>query len=132
VGDSNISDLNHPEGLKYGPEHEWSSIGDDGIVTVGITDFAQDQLGDIEYVELPSPGLEVEKGAAFAEVESTKTASDVYAPCSGEIVEVNDRVVSRPEQMNSDPYAAWLVRIRPNRPEELDQLLDAAGYLSRL
>lgn len=132
MGDSNISDLIHPEGLKYGPEHEWSSIGDDGIITVGITDFAQDQLGDIEYVELPSPGLQVEKGTAFAEVESTKTASDVYAPCSGEIVEVNDGVVSQPEQMNSDPYAAWLVRIRPSHPEELDQLLDAAGYRSLL
>ena len=132
MSDGHHSDLNHPDGLKYGPEHEWSSIGDDGIVTVGITDFAQGQLGDIEYVDLPSPGSKTERGATFAEVESTKTASDVYAPCSGQVVEVNDDLVSQPQKINSEPYASWFVRIRPSHPEELDQLLDAAGYLSRL
>jgi glycine cleavage system H protein len=125
-------DVSHPDGLKYGPEHEWSSVGDDGIVTVGITDFAQGQLGDIEYLDLPSLGTVVEKGAGFAEVESTKTASDVYAPCSGEIVAVNDELVRQPQQINSEPYASWFVRIRPSRPEELDELLDAAGYQEKL
>jgi glycine cleavage system H protein len=120
--------MNHPDDLRYGPEHEWSSIGADGIVTVGITEFAQSQLGDIEFVELPSSGGTVARGAAFAEVESTKTASDVYAPCSGEIVAVNDVPVDQPHAVNEDPYGCWLVRIRPSRPEELGQLLDAAGY----
>jgi glycine cleavage system H protein len=128
----NPAGLNHPDGLKYGPEHEWSSVGDDGIVTVGITDFAQGQLGDIEYVDLPSPGSKTTRGAAFAEVESTKTASDVYAPCSGEIVEVNEALAAEPQQINNEPYASWFIRIRPSRPEELDQLLDAAGYRRQL
>ena len=124
--------MNHPDGLKYGPEHEWSSIGDDGIVTVGITDFAQGQLGDIEYLDLPSLGATVEKGAGFAEVESTKTASDVYAPCSGEIVAVNDELARQPQRINSEPYASWFVRIRPSHPEELGQLVSAASYVGRL
>ena len=124
--------MNHPDGLRYGPEHEWSSVGDDGIVTVGITDFAQGQLGDIEYLDLPKVGTTVEKGAGFAEVESTKTASDVYAPCSGQVVEVNDDLVSQPQKINSEPYASWFVRIRPSRPEELDQLADAATYAGKL
>ena len=124
--------LNHPEGLRYGPEHEWSSVGDDGIVTVGITDFAQNQLGDVEYVDLPVAGSTTERGAAFAEVESTKTASDVYAPCSGEVTEVNEALAAQPQQINSNPYAAWFIRIRPSHPEELDQLLDADGYRGTL
>jgi glycine cleavage system H protein len=124
--------MNHPDGLKYGPEHEWSSVGDDGIVTVGITDFAQGQLGDIEYLDLPKVGTTVAKGAGFAEVESTKTASDVYAPCSGEIVAVNDELASQPQRINSEPYASWFVRIRPSHPEELDQLADAATYAAKL
>jgi glycine cleavage system H protein len=124
--------MNHPDGLKYGPEHEWSAVGDDGIVTMGITDFAQGQLGDIEYLDLPALGTVVEKGAGLAEVESTKTASDVYAPCSGEIVAVNDELVRQPQRINSEPYDSWFVRIRPSRPEELDQLLDAAGYQGKL
>ena len=124
--------MNHPDGLRYGPEHEWSSIGDDGIVTVGITDFAQGQLGDIEYLDLPKVGTVVEKGAGFAEVESTKTASDVYAPCSGEIVAVNDELARQPQRINSEPYASWFVRIRPSHPEELGQLVSAASYVGRL
>jgi glycine cleavage system H protein len=124
--------MNHPDDLRYGPEHEWSSIGADGIVTVGITEFAQSQLGDIEFVELPSSDGTVERGAAFAEVESTKTASDVYAPCSGEIVAVNDELASQPQRINSEPYASWFVRIRPSHLEELDQLADAATYAAKL
>lgn len=126
------SGLSHPDGLRYGPEHEWSSVGDDGIVTVGITDFAQNQLGDIEYVDLPKPGSQTERGKAFAEVESTKTASDVYAPCSGEVVEVNEALAGQPQQINTAPYASWFVRIWPSQPGELDQLLDASAYLGRL
>ncbi|MFD9733304.1 glycine cleavage system protein GcvH [Umezawaea sp. NPDC059074] len=124
--------MRFPENLRYGPEHEWSEVAPGHVVTVGITDYAQDQLGDVQWVELPRVGAEVELGAAFVEVESTKTASEVYAPCSGRVVEVNESLVGDPEQVNTDPYAAWFVRIQASRPEELDRLRSAEEYAAEL
>lgn len=124
--------MSHPDSLKYGPQHEWSSIGDDGTVTMGITDFAQDSLGDVQFLELPSVGDTVTKGNPIAEVESAKTSSDVYAPCSGEVVEANEALVRNPEKINTAPYEAWFVRIRPSDPTELETLLGAGEYVERL
>lgn len=120
--------MSFPEHLRYGPQHEWTDVAADRTVTVGITDFAQDQLGDIQWIELPSVGAEVERASAFVEVESTKTASDVYAPCSGTVLAVNESLINAPEQVNADPYAAWFVRIEPTDPGELNQLIDATAY----
>jgi glycine cleavage system H protein len=127
-----ISDMKFPEHLRYGPEHEWVLISEDGTVTMGITDYAQDQLGDIEYVELPIQGATVTRGEPMAEVESTKTASDVYSPCSGDVLERNEKVVEDPSMINSDPYGAWLIRISPSNPDELSALPGAADYRARL
>jgi glycine cleavage system H protein len=117
-----------PGDLRYTEEHEWTH--DDGdVVKVGITDYAQEQLGDVVYVDLPSAGAEVRKGQAFGEVESTKSVSDLYAPCSGVIRERNDALEERPELINEDPYGqGWMVAIEPSDRSELDGLLDAAGY----
>jgi glycine cleavage system H protein len=132
VSSRSISEMTFPENLRYGPEHEWVQVGEDGVVTMGITDFAQDQLGDVEYVDLPAEGAETRRGEAIAEVESTKTASEVYAPCTGTVVERNEKLVDDPSLINSDPYAAWFIRISPSAPDELSQLADAAGYRDRL
>ena len=117
-----------PEDLRYGPEHEWSRIDADGSVTIGITDFAQDQLGDVEFLDLPEVGATLTRGEPMAEVESTKAASDIFAPVSGEVIEVNSDLVAQPKKINSDPYGAWLVRVRPSDPAELDTLISAAEY----
>lgn len=119
-----------PNTLIYTEQHEW--IRDDGdVVTVGITDFAQDQLGDVVYVDLPSPGAEVESGQPFGEVESTKSVSDLFAPITGEIVSRNEELDDRPELVNSDPYGeGWMVTIRPSDRSQLEGLLDAEGYLA--
>lgn len=114
-----------PPELKYAPSHEW--LAPDG--TVGISDFAQDQLGDVVYVELPEVGRVVTAGETVAVVESVKTASDIYAPVSGEVVEVNTALEKTPELINQDPYGeGWIFRIRPLDMGHLDDLLDAAGY----
>jgi glycine cleavage system H protein len=116
-----------PEELRYTPEHEWVAPGTP--VKVGITDFAQDALGDIVYVQLPEPGTAVEAGQAFGEVESTKSVSEIYAPVSGTVVTRNDRLADEPELINTDPYGGgWLVEIEPTDPAGLGRLLDAAGY----
>jgi glycine cleavage system H protein len=117
-----------PSDLHYTEQHEW--VRDDGdVVTIGITHFAQDQLGDVVYVDLPSPGTEVEKDQPLGEVESTKSVSDLYAPLTGVVVERNDELDERPELVNSEPYGAgWMVTIRPTDRSQLDGLLDAAGY----
>jgi len=117
-----------PDDLKYTREHEWArSKG--GRVVVGITDFAQDQLGDVVYVELPAVGDEVKKGESFGVVESTKAVSDLFAPVSGKVVEVNDPLVETPETVNEDPYEeGWLIAIEPSDPAELAGLLDAKAY----
>jgi glycine cleavage system H protein len=117
-----------PKDLRYTEQHEW--VRDEGeIVRVGITDFAQDQLGDVVYVDLPSPGAEVQQDQPFGEVESTKSVSDLYAPVTGVIEARNDALDERPELVNSDPYGdGWMVTIRPSEGAELEGLLDADGY----
>lgn len=120
--------MNTPESLKYSPSHEWSQVDGDTL-TVGITDFAQDQLGDVVFVELPSVGKEVSAGSAVAVVESVKTASDIYAPVSGEVTEVNSALEDAPETLNSDPYeGGWMFRLRVADAAELDKLLSAEEY----
>lgn len=117
-----------PSDLLYTPEDEWlRREGDEAVV--GITDYAQDALSDIVYVELPSTGESFEKGATFGTVESVKAASDLYMPVAGEIVEVNDSLADTPELLNSDPFGeAWLVKIKISDPDELDGLMDAVAY----
>ncbi|MSO79574.1 MAG: glycine cleavage system protein GcvH [Acidimicrobiia bacterium] len=120
--------MEFPEGLKYSKEHEWVAV-DGGRARVGITDYAQDALGDIVYVQLPAVGLAVAADATCAEVESTKSVSDIYAPASGTVVEVNDSLNDAPETLNQDPYGAgWIFTLELNDPSEVDALLDAAAY----
>jgi glycine cleavage system H protein len=120
--------MEFPEGLRYSAEHEWVRV-DGTRATVGITDFAQDALGDVVYVNLPENGASVVRMAGCAEVESTKSVSDIYAPVGGTIVEVNDALDAAPEQINSDPYGeGWLFTVEMTDPAELDGLMDAAGY----
>ncbi|HUL10587.1 MAG TPA: glycine cleavage system protein GcvH [Methylococcaceae bacterium] len=119
---------NLPDDLKYAKSHEWARMEDDGKVRVGITDFAQEQLGDVVYVELPSVGRQVKAGEACAVIESVKAASDIYSPVSGEIIMINPSLSDAPEAINQDAYAAWLFCVEPINPSELDALLDAAGY----
>jgi glycine cleavage system H protein len=118
-----------PEDLRYSREHEWTRSEDDGRVRVGITDFAQDALGDVVYVDLPEPGTKVTAGQPFGEVESTKSVSDVYAPVSGTIVERNGALEEKPELVNEQPYGdGWLVAIEPSEAAQLEQLLDSGAY----
>jgi glycine cleavage system H protein len=125
--------VEYPDELRYSREHEWARTEQDGRVRVGITDFAQDALGDVVYVDLPEAGTKVSAGQAFAEVESTKSVSDVYAPVTGTIVERNGALEDKPELVNQQPYGdGWLVAIEAADPAELDQLLDAAGYREHL
>jgi len=120
--------MEFPEELKYTEEHEWVMVEDD-VVTIGITDFAQDQLGDVVFVELPEVGETLESGKPLGVVESVKAVSDVYAPLSGEVVEVNDDLPDEPEMLNSSPYEdGWMVKIKLSDSGELDDLLDAAAY----
>ena len=117
-----------PEALKYSASHEWSRLEGDTL-TVGITDFAQDQLGDVVFVELPSVGQTVTAGSAVAVVESVKTASDIYAPVSGEVLEVNSALEDAPETINSAPFeGGWMFKLRVSDVSELDKLLDANAY----
>jgi glycine cleavage system H protein len=117
-----------PENLRYTAEHEWVAAGD-GPVRVGITDFAQDALGDIVYVQLPEPGTEVAAGDAFGEVESTKSVSEIYAPVSGRVTARNEALGDSPDLINTDPYGeGWLVELEPSDPASLSQLLDADWY----
>ncbi|MBS1173321.1 MAG: gcvH [Proteobacteria bacterium] len=117
-----------PADLKYAKSHEWARLADDGLVTVGITDHAQELLGDIVFLELPEVGKVVAGGEECAVVESVKAASDIYAPVAGEIVAVNQQPVDRPEMVNEDAYAAWLFRIKPDNAADINDLLDADGY----
>ena len=122
------ANMNFPEDLRYTKDHEWArSKG--GRVLVGITEFATDQLGDVVYVDLPAVGEQVTKGEAFGVVESTKAVSDLYAPVSGKVVEVNSPLVDAPEGINEDAYGdGWMIAIEPSNPKELDELLDAKAY----
>lgn len=118
-----------PDNLRFTPDHEWLRLEDDGTVTVGITDHAQQALGELVYVELPEVGRECEAGDACAVVESVKAASDVYAPVAGEITEVNEDLEDSPESVNSSPYEdGWLMRIQPVNPAALEDLFDADAY----
>ncbi|MCK9532771.1 MAG: glycine cleavage system protein GcvH [Gammaproteobacteria bacterium] len=120
---------NVPANLKYAKSHEWVRAESDGSVTVGITEHAQDLLGDMVYVELPDVGRTLTAGKECAVVESVKAASDVYAPIAGEVLAVNDAVTAGPDLVNKDPYGeGWLFRLKPADVAELDKLLDAAGY----
>jgi len=117
-----------PEHLKYSKEHEWVAV-DGARARVGITDYAQDALGDIVYVQLPSVGTTVAANATCAEVESTKSVSDIYAPVSGTVVEVNDALGEAPELVNQEPYGVgWIFALELSDPSEVDALLDAAAY----
>jgi glycine cleavage system H protein len=120
---------NIPVDLKYTKSHEWVRMNDDGSVTVGISDSAQDQLGDMVFIEVPEVGLSVTAKEACAVVESVKAASDVYAPLSGEIVEANESLADSPETVNQDAYGAgWIFRMQPSDASELDALMDADAY----
>jgi glycine cleavage system H protein len=120
---------NIPDNLRYTKSHEWVKAEDDGSVTVGITDHAQELLGDMVFVELPEAGREVDVGEECAVVESVKAASDVYAPLAGRIVAVNEALADAPETINEDPYGGgWMFRVEPDDDSQLDTLLDAEAY----
>ena len=122
-----MSDL--PAELKYASSHEWARLDSDGTVVVGITDHAQEALGDIVYIELPEMGVAVDAGAEVAVVDSVKAASDIYSPVTGEVVEINPVLEDEPETVNSNPYAdGWLFRVKVASPDELEDMLDADGY----
>lgn len=118
---------NVPTELKYTKSHEWVAIDGD-TATVGITDHAQDLLGDMVYIELPEVGDSLEAGKECAVVESVKAASDVYSPLSGEVVEINESLADSPETVNSDPYGGWLFKVKMSNAVEADSMLDAAAY----
>ena len=120
--------MNIPAHLRYTSSHEWLRRESDGTITVGITDHAQGQLGDLVFIELPAVGRKVGAGEACAVVESVKAASDVYAPIAGEVVAANAEVAATPEAVNKDAYAAWLFRLEPTDAAAMDALLDARGY----
>ena len=118
-----------PDHLRYTAEHEWVQSVDDGTVRIGVTDFAQDSLGDIVYVQLPEPGTTVQAGDAVGEIESTKSVSDLYAPVSGTVNACNDALEAQPELVNTDPYGdGWMVEITLADPSALNDLLDARAY----
>ena len=122
--------MNIPEQLRYTAEHEWLRDEQDATVTIGITDHAQAELGDIVYVELPAAGAEITQGDSFGVIESVKAASDLFAPVSGTVTAVNGDLESAPQQVNEDPYGAgWLIKVQPSRlADERAALLDGAGY----
>ncbi|HUL95300.1 MAG TPA: glycine cleavage system protein GcvH [Usitatibacter sp.] len=117
-----------PQELRYTASHEWVRREPDGTVSVGITDHAQEQLGDIVFVEAPQAGRKVSAGEAVGVVESVKAASDIYAPVAGEIVGANPALTDTPEKVNEDAYGAWIYRVKPANPADIDKLLDAAAY----
>src|SRR3990167_6567640 len=122
-----------PRELHYTESHEWVRLENDDTITVGITDHAQHQLGDLVFVELPDNNFDMEKGDELAVVESVKTAPDVYAPISGEIIAVNAQLESRPELINQDPYGnGWICRMKPSNIEELDELMTSDVYLQSI
>ncbi len=117
----------YPPELKYTKDHEWLSVSDERA-RVGITDYAQTQLGDIVFVELPGIGQRFNQGDQFGSIESVKAVSDLYCPVSGEVVEVNATLVERPEQVNNDPHGAWMIVVKLANPDEVARLLDSEGY----
>lgn len=121
-----MSDI--PSDLRYAASHEWARLEEDGSVTVGISDHAQEALGDVVFVELPEVGQQLTAGQQAGVVESVKAASDIYAPISGEVVAINEALTDSPESVNGEPYGSWFFRLQPNDASELDKLLDAEGY----
>ncbi len=119
-----------PNDRKYSAEHQWALPEADGTITVGITDFAQETLGDLVFIQLPEVGSEVAANQQVATVESVKTASDVFAPMSGKVIAINEAAVDAPEKINEDAYAAWLFKIQPSNPAEYDALMSAESYLA--
>jgi glycine cleavage system H protein len=127
-----IGDLNFSEDVKYTKDHEWAKL-EDGVVTIGLSDYAQDQLGEIVFVELPEVGDSFVKGDEFGSVESVKAVSEIYIPVSGEIVEVNQALEDAPELVNEDCYeGGWIIRVTPGDLSQLDGLMDKAAYLDML
>ena len=125
-----MSDI--PAELRYATSHEWARLEADGTVTVGISDHAQEALGDVVFVELTEVGNVFGAGDQAGVVESVKAASDIYAPISGEVIAVNEELTGEPELLNSDPYGAWIFKLKPSDKSELDKLLDAAGYKAEI
>ena len=124
--------MSYPENYRYTKEHEWIQV-DGNVGTIGITDYAQDSLGDIVFVDLPKVGDAVEAGKSFGSVESVKAVSDVVAPLSGEVIAVNAELSDNPQTINEDPYGeGWLVRVKLSDPSEVDSLMDAAAYVATL
>src|SRR5215510_8939836 len=120
--------MEFPTGLRYSQEHEWVAVDGD-IATIGITDYAQEQLGDVVYVELPTVGKVLNKDDTFGVVESVKAVSDIYAPVSGTVTETNADLPNAPELVNADPYGkAWMIRVRLSNPQEVNEMMDAAAY----
>jgi glycine cleavage system H protein len=123
-----VAEASYPEDLKYHPEHDWARL-DGGQATFGITWYAQDALGEVVFFDPPEVGTQVSKDEAYAEVESVKAVSDVFAPLSGEIVEVNAALADSPEKINEDPYGdGWMVKVKLSEPAQVDSLLDVAAY----
>lgn len=118
----------YPADYRYTKDHEWIKV-DGGVGTIGITDYAQNELGDVVFVELPKAGTKVSAGASFGTVESVKAVSEIFSPVSGEVTEANPLLADSPEKINSDPHgAAWLVKVKLGNPKEVDSLMDAAAY----
>ena len=126
-----LNELHLPDDIRYTDEHEWARISGD-TARIGVSDYAQDQLGDIVFVELPAVGDTIAKGEVFGTLESVKAVSELYLPLSGEVVAVNTALTDAPELINQDPYAAWIIEVRPTDAGEYDQLLTAAAYLDLL
>lgn len=121
--------MSNPKDLKYTPEHEWIRDNGDGTATIGITDFAQGELGDIVFVELEEVGFSCEKDESFGTVEAVKTVSDLFAPVTGEIVEINEELEDKPELVNDDPYGdGWMVKMSIDNPSEIDELMSVEEY----
>lgn len=121
-----------PADLKYTASHEWCRVEADGSLTIGITDHAQQALGDVVFLELPEVGRQLAEGDACAVIESVKAASDIYAPVAGEVLAVNQAALDAPESVNADAYAAWLFKLKPADAAAVDGLLDAAGYAAQI
>lgn len=122
--------MNTPENLKYTKDHEWA-LEEDGTIAVGITDFAQNSLGDIVFVELPDVGTKLDTNQAFGVVESIKSVSDLYSPIAGEVIEKNDSLEDSPESINSNPYESWFIKIKPSQENEYESLMTPADYQKR-
>ncbi|MGY2137626.1 glycine cleavage system protein GcvH [Pseudomonas reactans] len=121
-----MSDI--PADLRFAESHEWARLEADGTVTVGISDHAQEALGDVVFVELAEVGAQFDAAGQAGVVESVKAASDIYAPVAGKVIAVNEELSDSPELLNSDPYGAWIFKLKPNNAADLEKLLDAAGY----